>query len=196
MDFDEAKTYILNRLDQELPINLYYHSPQHTRDVYEAATEIAYHEKIEGDDLRLLQTAALFHDCGFLITYQNHEIVGCQLASKVLPGFGYTNPQIQHICQMIMATQIPQEPQDHLAEILCDADLYYLGTQKFYQIGNTLYREFLDHGIVKDDEAWNRLQLSFLQDHEYFTQTALNLRKPQKITHLRQVKELVEGYAA
>ncbi|MFK7924070.1 MAG: HD domain-containing protein [Bacteroidia bacterium] len=196
MDFDRAKTYILNRLDQELPINLYYHSPQHTRDVYEAATEIAYHEQIKGDDLRLLQTAALFHDCGFLITYQNHEIVGCQLVAKVLPGFGYTDPQIKQICEMIMATRIPQAPQDHLSEILCDADLYYLGTQKFYQIGNTLYREFLDHGIVKDDEAWNRLQLSFLQDHEYFTQTALNLRKPQKITHLHQVKKLVEGYAA
>lgn len=196
MDFDGAKTYILNRLDQELPINLYYHSPQHTRDVYEAATEIAYHEQIEGVDLRLLQTAALFHDCGFLITYQNHETVGCQLASKVLPGFGYSDPQIEHICEMIMATRIPQAPKDHLAQILCDADLYYLGTQEFYQIGNSLYREFLEHGIVKDDEAWNRLQLSFLQDHEYFTQTALNLRKPQKITHLRQVKELVEGYAA
>ncbi|MEL7533641.1 MAG: HD domain-containing protein, partial [Bacteroidota bacterium] len=144
----------------------------------------------------LVQTAALFHDCGFLITYQNHETVGCQLVAKVLPGFGYSDPQIEHICDMIMATQIPQSPKDHLAQILCDADLYYLGTQEFYQIGNGLYREFLEHGIVKDDKAWNRLQLSFLQNHEYFTQTAQNLRKPQKITHLLQVKELVESYAA
>ncbi|MEL6590222.1 MAG: HD domain-containing protein [Bacteroidota bacterium] len=196
MDFNAAKSYILGRLDQELPLNLYYHSPQHTRDVFEAATEIARHEEIGGEELILLQTAALYHDCGFLITYQNHEIVGCQLVTKVLPGFGYSEAQIQRICEMIMATRIPQSPQDHLGEILCDADLYYLGTQDFYQIGNGLYREFLEHGIVSNDEAWNRLQLSFLQNHEYFTQTAINLRKPQKHVHLMQVKELVESYAA
>ncbi|MEL7063459.1 MAG: phosphohydrolase, partial [Bacteroidota bacterium] len=99
-------------------------------------------------------------------------------------------------CEMIMATKIPQSPTSHLARILCDADLYYLGTSKFYDVGQTLYQEFLDRGIVNNEQEWNRIQLNFLQSHTYFTQTAKEILGPQKAHYLSEIKKLVSGYAA
>jgi uncharacterized protein len=196
MNFEAAKHHILYRLENELAKNLYYHGPHHTRDVHKAVIEIGRGEGIEGDELLLLKTAALYHDSGFLETYQNHEAAGCEIVRQKLPGFGYGKAQIEQICAMIMATRIPQDPQDHLAQILCDADLYYLGTDDFFPIGNDLFREFREYGVLSNEEEWNRIQLKFLSSHKYFTQTALHQRRPKKVIHLKFVKELVDSYAA
>lgn len=196
MNFSAAKSHILYRLQLELPANLYYHGVQHTLDVFEAATEIARGEGITGSSLVLLQTAALYHDCGFLIAYQDHEAAGCMIARQVLPDFGYSHTQVEQICSLIMATRIPQSPNNHLEQILCDADLYYLGTDDFFRIGNLLFREFQEYGILADEEEWNRIQLQFLSSHQYFTATARQRRQSKKVVHLNYVKELVDSYAA
>ncbi|MEM7655510.1 MAG: HD domain-containing protein [Bacteroidota bacterium] len=196
MQYSKAKSYILHRLKHELGSKLYYHSYQHTLDVFRAAKEIAAEEGIRGEALSLLKTAALFHDSGFLINYQQHEAAGCDLVREVLPEFGYSGPQIEQICAMIMATRIPQTPTSKLGRILCDADLYYLGQDDFYATGQTLFLEFKERGIVQDEEDWNRLQVKFLESHAYFTQTAIRRRARKKALHLHEVKELVAGYAA
>jgi len=53
------------KLEKELPEYLSYHNADHTKNVIAAATHIAAHENISGNELILLQTAALFHDIGF-----------------------------------------------------------------------------------------------------------------------------------
>ncbi|MEO0582247.1 MAG: HD domain-containing protein [Bacteroidota bacterium] len=196
MDFLSAKQFIIRKLQTELPSNLPYHGIHHTLAVYDDARQLAVSEKISSYDQYLLLTAALFHDSGFIHTYQNHEQAGCEIARQALPSYGYTPAEIQQICEMIMATKIPQSPTSHLARILCDADLYYLGTSKFYDVGQTLYQEFLDRGIVNNEQEWNRIQLNFLQSHTYFTQTAKEILSPQKARYLSEIKKLVSGYAA
>ncbi|RYD80057.1 MAG: HD domain-containing protein [Sphingobacteriales bacterium] len=59
--------FILKKLDNDLPRNLYYHCAQHTRDVYQAAVKIGEVMGINEDEMLLLETAALFHDAGFLV---------------------------------------------------------------------------------------------------------------------------------
>ncbi|MEM6801904.1 MAG: HD domain-containing protein [Bacteroidota bacterium] len=191
MDFLAAKDYIIRKLREELPSSLTYHGLHHTLDVSRSAKEIARMESIGGEDILLLETAALYHDSGFTRTYQNHEAAGCDIARESLPLFGYNKIQIRKICGMIMATRIPQSPTNLLEQILCDADLYYLGRSDFYHIGDTLFKEFLYQGIVKDERDWNQLQVKFLSNHNYFTSTAIHMRKANKDKHLREVKELV-----
>ena len=95
---------------------------------------------------------------------------------------------------MIMATRIPQAPDNDLARIICDADLDYLGRDDFFTIGRRLFDEFLLHGVVDGEESWNRLQVSFLQGHTYFTDTAVSTRKAIKLRHLEELKNLVNSY--
>lgn len=195
MNYDKAREYILSRLQSELPDNLTYHCFEHTMDVYESSIFLAGQLELDPESLVLLKTAALYHDCGFLTTYGGHEEAGCALVREKLPEWGYSPGQIERICRMIMATQIPQTPLDLASEILCDSDLDYLGRDDFKRIGATLFAEFLDKGIVQGEESWNRLQQGFLGGHKYFTSYSRQHREPVKQAHLREIKRLVASYS-
>ena len=189
MEFLKAKVHIKNRLKNELPKYLYYHSTEHIKDVYTAAKQIAVAEGIKGENLKLLLIAAMYHDSGFMIQAKNHEKISCTIVKETLPDFGFSTEQIEKICGMIMATKIPQNPQNHLEEILCDADLDYLGREDFFNIGNHLFEELKTYKIVNTKRDWNLLQIGFLQQHNYFTKTAIAIRKPQKDAYLKLLKE-------
>jgi HD superfamily phosphodiesterase len=188
MQFREVKTFILNKLKKELPKHLSYHSVEHVKDVYNAAKSLAKEEGINDMDKKLLLTAALFHDAGFLKGSKNHEKQSCSLAKEYLPEYGYTPEQIRTISRMIMATKIPQQPKNLLEEILCDADLDYLGRDDFFIIGNKLYAELSMYGIISTEDEWNELQSKFLAAHQYFTKTAIALRQRKKDKHLKAIR--------
>ena len=156
--------------------------------------DLCYLEKVSPYDELLLKTAALFHDSGFTINNKEHEKLGCQIARQNLPRFGFTNNEVEIICGLIMATRIPQNPRNFLEQILCDADLDYLGRDDFYEIGSTLYEELKAYNVLKSKEAWNRLQVSFLQNHSFFTHTNQKRRTPRKQRYLNELKKVVEEY--
>jgi uncharacterized protein len=195
MQFKKAKDFILEKLRKELPSHLSYHSVEHIKDVYQASEFLAGQEGIEGDELLLLLTAALYHDSGFLIQAKDHEVLSCNIVKSYLPQFEYTGEQIDRICSMIMSTKLPQSPKNKLEEILCDADLDYLGRDDFYQTGARLYEEFILGGIVNNEEEWNKVQLKFLESHYYFTHTATKLRKQKKDDNLREIRAKVQANA-
>ena len=191
-DFEKIQKHVLNKLRQHLPAYLTYHNAGHTTDVLRQAMIIAAEEQITSpEDLLLIKVSALYHDTGFTVTYTNHEEKSCELAREELPRFGFSQKEIDAICSMIMATKIPQNPKTVLEQILCDADLDYLGRSDFYTIGNGLYKEFLHQGIVKDELSWNQLQVRFLESHQYFTRSCKAKREKVKQQHLEDVKEKV-----
>ncbi|GAB3898696.1 hypothetical protein GCM10028803_18650 [Larkinella knui] len=196
MNLPKAEEFILAKLKRDLSPTLYYHGIHHTLDVVEAASQLAHAENItDPDALLLLRTAALYHDCGFISTYQGHEAEGCRYARETLPQFTYNSEQIERICGMIMATKIPQSPTNLLEEILCDADLDYLGRPDFGPIASTLFEELKERNFVCDEPAWNRIQVSFLESHHYWTQTATVLRQASKQERLAHLKEIVSQYS-
>jgi HD superfamily phosphodiesterase len=174
-----------------LPAHLSYHGFHHTLEVYQNAQRYAAYYNIEGDDLDLLLTGALYHDSGFVITYENHEEHGCELVREVLPRFEYSTEEVEIVCGMIMATKIPQKPKSLLEEIICDSDLDYLGRDDFYRIGNELYLEFSHVGIVQDERSWNELQVRFLEAHHFHTEYAIKNRLNTKKKHLKHLRKLV-----
>ena len=147
MEHTGAREYILRRLREELPTNLYYHSYEHTLDVIRACEEIGQAEGINGEDMELLKTAAAYHDCGFLDQYNDNEELACQYARETLPGFEYTEEAIDLICHMIMATRNNIKPRTKLEEVICDADHDYLGRKDYKRIASSLYRELSEHGF-------------------------------------------------
>lgn len=187
MQVEQAGEFILNRIQNELPETFYYHNTDHTRDVHAAAKMIGEAEHISDNDMQLLLTAAYYHDSGYLNSTHEHEQESCKIAREHLPGFEFSPADIDKICGMIMATRIPQSPKNHLEQILADADLDYLGRDDFFTIGDKFYREL---GLTDRDE-WNRMQVKFLTGHQYFTQTALNLRGPKRHANLETVKALL-----
>lgn len=194
MDYQAAKAFIVDKMQRELSQRLTYHGLHHTLDVLEVTSELCALENIPPADTLLLETAALFHDCGFTVNNKNHEELGCDIARAHLPRFGFSPTDINRICGMIMATKIPQRPQDRFEEILCDADLDYLGRPDFYAIGATLFEELKAFNVLHTEEAWNRLQVNFLENHQFFTATNRKRREPVKASYLRELKILVATY--
>ncbi|MFN8276711.1 MAG: HD domain-containing protein [Chitinophagales bacterium] len=193
-DYIGAEVFILEKLDRELPKDLFYHGLHHTRDVYGAALLIAKSEKISTEQINLLKIATMFHDAGFISHYKNHEEAGCKLARKILPKFGFDDRKIARIEGMIMATKIPQQPKNQLERIICDADLDYLGRDDFKDIAKTLFDELKVYMNVKDEKVWNGIQLNFLRAHQYHTEYCRKRREAKKQKHLKEIIKLVEGY--
>jgi uncharacterized protein len=180
-------------LREYLPATLTYHNFKHTVGVLNAVQEIAKMENVTGEeDLTLLKTAALYHDSGFLNVYDHHEEEGCRIVRKVLPGFGYSTAQIDVICDMIMATMLPQSPKDLLEFILCDADLDHLGRDDFYTIGKGLHDEWYNIGRIHSEEEWNAIQISFLEKHRYWTNTSQRMRAPGQAKHLEELRQTLQ----
>jgi predicted metal-dependent HD superfamily phosphohydrolase len=182
---------ILDKLINESPANLYYHTIHHTLDVYQCAKEIAKEEGINASDLKLLLIATIYHDAGYLEQNYDHEQHSCEIARKYLPQFHYDKEDINTICSIIMATKIPQNPQSHLEKIICDADLSYLGRDDFFSISEKLYAEMISIGNISNREEWDRIQEEFLQKHHYFTATAIKLRKSRKEQNLEIVQSKI-----
>ena len=141
MNYHGAKAFILDKLERELSGDLTYHGMHHTLDVLYVTEELCYFEKVSPYEAILLKTAALFHDSGFTINNKDHEVLGCNIAREHLPRYDFSAAEIEQICGMIMATKIPQSPRNPLEQIICDADLDYLGREDFFSIGNSMYEE-------------------------------------------------------
>lgn len=78
-----------------------------------------------------------------------------------------------------MATKYPQEPLSRLAQILCDANLDYLGRPDFVFISASLFHELNARQLIANERAWFGLQAGFLAHHHYWTATALDPAEPR-----------------
>ncbi|MEO8414983.1 MAG: HD domain-containing protein [Ginsengibacter sp.] len=192
--YSPEEKFILQKLEDELPGGLTYHGLHHTLDVLKSAIRIAREENVTAEEMKLLRIAVLYHDAGFAATYKNHEEKACELVKDDLPGFGYTDEKIATICGMIMATKIPQDPHTLLEEIICDADLDYLGRNDFYVISNTLYEEMKKYVHVHSEKEWYEIQKNFLEKHQYYTGFSRKKRAPQKQQYLEEIRQLLLSY--
>lgn len=188
----KLKCFIIDKLARELSPHLYFHSVAHTRDdVLPAAESLALHSGVSGEDLLLLQTAALFHDVGYLQCYENNEPLAAASAREVLPAFDYQPEQIEIIAGIIMKTAMPQQPETLLEQIMCDADMDSLGRTDFWELSMKLCRELAFFGQKIEAEDWLHIQLEFLESHSYFTQAAQHLRNAGKAENIRDLREKI-----
>jgi adenylate cyclase len=191
IQFTDIQEMILDRLENELPGYLYYHNVKHTVDVVTEVELIGWAEGLDDEGILLLKTAALFHDAGHTISYDEHEYHGTELVKKILPDYGYSKEQIEKICAIIMATKLPPQPKDIYQEIICDADLDYLGRSDMIPVSNTLFKELHEQNKIGTLNEWNKMQVKFISGHSYFTKTARSLREVNKQKQIERIRRLI-----
>ena len=108
-----------------------YHNLAHTESVVKAASQIADHYQLNEKDFFIVTTAAWFHDTGYFIDSKNHEARGGEMATAFLRNNFLDEETILIVVNCILATRIPQTPKNRLEQIVCDADLFHLGTDDF-----------------------------------------------------------------
>jgi len=180
---------IFTRLKENLHPELTYHNVEHTLMVMEWAKELSRKEGVGEREFILIQIAALFHDSGFLVSREEHEKRGCEIARKELADEDFSHEEIEAICGMIMATRVPQKPTNQLERILVDADLYYLGTEKYSKYATQLRDELRSFNPELSAEDWKNIQIKFLQHHRYNTDFAKTYLEPAKLKQLEVIKQ-------
>lgn len=189
INYYKAERFIMKKLETELSGKLHYHSIDHTKDVLQAVERLALSENVTDEGLFLLKTAASYHDAGFVEQYEKNEPVGVRMASEILPKYGYTPEHIEIIKELIFVTSVPHHPKNLLEEIICDADLDYLGRDDFHEIADRLKKELREHGKLNSDRKWDEIQVQFLTQHKFFTKTSKRIRDPKKARNLQEIKD-------
>jgi predicted metal-dependent HD superfamily phosphohydrolase len=186
--YDVQLAEVIGRMRLELDRRYTYHTVEHTLDVIKCCEEISFAEGLNESENLILQISALFHDTGFLLSRKNHEERSVDIFTEARAEFQLEPSHIREIENCIRATRVPQEPQSRLEQIICDADLDYLGRIDFWTISDSLFVEMTNCKEISGSEAWKELQIRFMTAHRFHTKFSKNRRDEQLIINLGEVK--------
>ena len=177
----EVKKFVGNKFREKEQSENLYHNILHTAEVVKTALEIARASGINEQDLEIILIASWFHDLGYIVKCDGHEDIGKNYAKEFLEERNYPEDKIQIVLSLIEATRLPRSPKNLLEEIICDADLYHLGTNEFETKGDLLKKEIeLKQGTEISDEEWLEKSRKFLEEHKFYTKYAKNRYETQK----------------
>lgn len=194
---DEVKEHVLNYFHNHQDPKLVYHDLEHTQDVVKATMQIANHYHLSDKDFFIVTTSAWFHDTGYFEDPNNHEQKGAELAAEFLKKLDVKAEIRDQVMQVILATKMPQRPTNQLENILCDGDLFHLGTDDFKKKDRLMHKEnelLYDTGINKND--WRKKDIEFLESHEYHTDYCILLLNDQKTENIAKLKSKVKDKKA
>ncbi len=178
MDLRQVEHYVKERLGIELPDAFCYHSLRHTQDVVIAAVEFGLAEGVGAEELKWLQAAAWFHDLGYVAGCAlGHEERSAEIARDRLTAWGWSDEAVYQVGKLIQATRMPCQPQNHLEEIICDADIEYLGRPDFCTGSARLRAEIAAQGMEFDEAEWLDFELRFLEKLRFFTAAGRRMRE-------------------
>ena len=190
-DYQDAFNKVEAFLLKELPLYYTYHSIEHFRDVVKQAERIAKKEKINKAGILDIKLAAWLHDVGYIWGPLDHEEKSVEYAKVILNEMKFPKSKIGLITGMIMATKMPQSPKNHFEQIICDADLDYLGRNDFEDISSNLLKE-LEINQKITNFNWLKIQEKFLKSHSYFTLTSQKSREKNKQKRLRKIEDILK----
>jgi predicted metal-dependent HD superfamily phosphohydrolase len=155
-----------------------------------ACERLAESIQLPEDDRFALAIAAWFHDTGYTSGQaKDHETESIQIATGFLNAHSSSDDLKIKVISCINATRIPQSPMTPMERIICDADLFHLGTDAFKEKSNLLreeFREFSGKEVSKKD--WRKINIRFLEGHQYFTAYGKEKLQPVKEIHLAELK--------
>lgn len=166
----KTEKYVRN-LYSETDKDLYYHNLEHTEHAVKAAQEIAAHYKLNEEDVAIVLISAWLHDVGYIISGRaDHEDASIKVAKEFLTKHNSTPEFIAKVEGCILATKMPQQPTNLLEEIMCDADLYDLGTEHFKK-NNKKVRKEVEILLGKEltGSEWRTFSILFLKKQVYKT---------------------------
>jgi len=172
----------------------FYHNYSHALEVMERAIYLAKNENIENEEIELLALASLFHDTGFIVQYDENEIIGAKIAHNYLKTISYDDEKIHKIEKLIMATDPDyRHPENILEKIIKDADLDNLWTTDFIRKWDLLLEELkIIKNINLDTHAWHLSALKLIENHVLYTTTQLGERKNGLSENISSLKKLVK----
>jgi predicted metal-dependent HD superfamily phosphohydrolase len=183
-----VEAHVMEHFRRHVDEEYVFHDFQHTYGVVEAADKIAEYYNLTPTDRQIVLLATWFHDLGYSEGWQGHEARSAQYAADFLRQHELEPGIIDQVKGCIQATRLPQNPQNLLEEIVCDADLSHLGNSYYWDRCGRVRQEFaLTRGMIMSDQEWIDFELDFMLKHNYHTEAAYELFGEEKEKHIRQL---------
>ncbi len=186
----DAQALVTDLLSNKLSKSIRFHTLQHTQEVVAACEKLAEYHQLSDDDRFALILAAWFHDTGYTGgEAKEHETVSVQITTDFLTAHSASEDLKNKVTGCINATRIPQSPTTTIERLICDADLFHLGTDDFKEKNRLLreeYKEFSGKDISKKD--WHKINIRFLEGHQYLTDYGKEKLQPVKELHLAELR--------
>ena len=185
----KARQFINHYFEKNIQRPLPYHNQSHTENVAAAVTQIAKHYQLNDHDFFVVAVAAWFHDMGYYTgEAAAHEQNGASMAARFLGEQGIDEATVQQVQHCILATKMPQSPANLLEQIVCDGDLFHLGTDDFAALNKSMRKEAEErNGKNIDKKEWRRSTIELLKTHHYHTaysQSLLTQKKQENLDRL------------
>ena len=183
-DIKKYVNYLLMPLEE-----MYYHHYEHALSVMERSIYLATMEGCSEDEIEMLVIAALFHDTGFVIQYDNNEGFWAKIAMNYLRTILYPDDKIKIIQNIILATTPTRKPTNLLEKIIKDADMDNLWREDFFDISEKLRkeRETIKNIKIKDPD-WHHASLDILKWHTFYTSTQMKERHKKLEENTQELK--------
>ncbi len=187
----KAQEFATNVLLTKVSKTAAFHTLQHTQEVVAACERLAEQQQLPDEDRVALVIAAWFHDTGYSTGQaKNHESVSIQWATDFLNANNGGEELKNKVTGCINATRMPQNPTNTIEKIICDADLFHLGTDTFKEKSRMLREELSKFGGEDvSKKEWRKINIAFLEAHKYFTAYGQEKLQPAKEKNLLALKE-------
>jgi len=190
----EARIYVSHLLDHKLSKNCLFHTKKHTLEVLRNTEIIAEYSNLKEDDINILRVAALFHDVGYINTYENHEDESAVYAAEFLDSKNVESSVIKQVTDSIMATKMPQNPRNELSRILCDADLMNMTFDDYMEQIDLMRQEWEKIGKARlNTHEFHLNSLKFFKAHQYHSEYGKKVLQPKKEQTELKIKEQVNN---
>jgi predicted metal-dependent HD superfamily phosphohydrolase len=177
----DAEKYVRDLLDNELSKDCLFHTINHTMEVVRNAEIIGDYSNLCDECKDVLRIAALFHDVGYIDSYEDHEVESAAYASRFLKSKNIEESIIEQVVESILATKMPQKPKDDISKVLCDADLMNMTFDDYFEQIDLMRQEWEKTGKAKlnKEEAF-KTSLEFFKSHQYHSEYGQKILQPKK----------------
>ncbi|RAJ92635.1 putative metal-dependent HD superfamily phosphohydrolase [Larkinella arboricola] len=172
-----------------LPAELVYHNLNHTQQVAEAAELIGKQAGLDPEEMENAIIAAWLHDIGYARKRHQHEAAGVDMARPFLEELGLSEDRIQDISDSVLATQLPQNPRTRVAEVVCDADLFHLSSDRFFDRSELMRQEVKNTTGKIGKKKWLQGSIKLMECHHYFTEYGKTVLTPLKEKNLEKARK-------
>jgi predicted metal-dependent HD superfamily phosphohydrolase len=190
---EEAGKYVFDLFKEKLSGEYVYHNYNHTLETVEACKMLSGGYNLTEKQMEIVLLAAWFHDTGYIYTYRGHEDKSMEIADNFLTEKNYEVPVKVEVLKCIEATKGNKQPENILAEILCDADIINCGDKAFFTKSELLRAEWESFKIqYYNEEEWALTQLNYLLKINFHTQEAQKICGEQLLLNIQHQRKLLK----
>lgn len=174
---NDLENFIFNRLESEMPRNLYFHTIQYIKHLYSYSELLSKAESLNLEEEIIIKTSVLFLFTGLAGTYQSFENKSADYARQLLPGYKFSDKQINSIYNLILFSKIQEEPQNVLEKIMHDVVTEFYGRADYITLYKLLFLEVNENTGKLIISKWKEQQIRKLKGHQYYTLSGRRLRE-------------------